>query len=96
MRIAIFLFTWLRRLPALFIGYFAAFMLICLFAMGSVLQVDRVTEITRLLLGLLQIPPAVLQLEIIALASNGVVIVLLLIIGTARRPVAAREVYIRS
>ena len=82
MRIALFLFTWLRRLPILFIGYFAAFMLIYLFSLGTVLAVDDVSRITRLLLGLLQIPQAVLQLEIIALASNGVVMVLLLVAGT--------------
>lgn len=34
MRIALFLFTWLRKLPMLFIGYFAAFMLIYLFGLG--------------------------------------------------------------
>ncbi len=82
MRIAMFLFIWLRRLPALFIGYFALFMLICLFVMGLFLQVEDVTRITRLLLGLLQIPEVVLQLQIIALASNGVVMVLLLGVAT--------------
>lgn len=81
MRSVIFLLVWIRRLPAVFIAYFAALMAAYVVAFGIFFDIDRIQKLTAYLWTMVLPIWVLAATPAFELGAFGVVVVGLLIIG---------------